>query len=141
MAEYSQIAQISDEPAFAWWTHHVLKKKNRILSKVKSKYWTRTHKFGIRIPKSIKEAKDLDEENGNILWWDVIMLEMKNVRIAFEEFDGAEKDIPPGYQKIKCHMIFDIKMGENFRRKARMVAGGAYHGDPSSSNIFFRCFT
>ena len=32
--------------------------------------------------------------------------------------------IPPGYQQIKCHMIFDVKMGENFRRKARFVAGG-----------------
>ena len=50
------------------------------------------------------------------------MLEMKNVRITFEEFDGVEKDLPPGYQQIICHMIFDIKMGENFRRKARMVA-------------------
>jgi hypothetical protein len=32
--------------------------------------------------------------------------------------------LPPGYQKITCHMIFDVKMGENFRRKARFVADG-----------------
>ncbi len=32
--------------------------------------------------------------------------------------------MPPGYQKITCHMIFDVKMGENFRRKARFVADG-----------------
>ena len=25
---------------------------------------------------------------------------------------------------MNCHMIFDIKMGEGFRRKDRMVAGG-----------------
>jgi len=49
---------------------------------------------------------------------------MKNVRIAFEEFEGDVSAIPPGYQEICCHMIFDIKMGENFRRKARMVADG-----------------
>ena len=49
---------------------------------------------------------------------------MKNVRIAFEEFEGDVSAIPPGYQEIRCHMIFDIKMGENFRRKARMVADG-----------------
>jgi hypothetical protein len=30
---------------------------------------------------------------------------------------------PPTYQEIRCHMIFDIKM-EDFRRKARFVAGG-----------------
>jgi hypothetical protein len=49
---------------------------------------------------------------------------MKNVPIAFEEFEGDVSAIPPGYQEIRCHMIFDIKMGENFRRKARMVADG-----------------
>ena len=31
--------------------------------------------------------------------------------------------IPIGYQQIRCHMIFDIKQ-EDFRRKARLVAGG-----------------
>ncbi len=30
---------------------------------------------------------------------------------------------PIGYQKIPCHMIFDVKM-EDFRQKARLVAGG-----------------
>jgi len=49
---------------------------------------------------------------------------MKNVRIAFEEFEGDVSAITPGYQEIRCHMIFDIKMGETFRRKARMVADG-----------------
>ena len=49
---------------------------------------------------------------------------MKNVRINFEEFEGEKEDIPPGYQFINCHMIFDIKMVEGFRRKAHMVAGG-----------------
>jgi len=49
---------------------------------------------------------------------------MRNVRPAFEVWDKPEDDIPVGYQKIKCHLIFDIKMGENFRRKARFVAGG-----------------
>eukprot|EP00980_Cylindrotheca_fusiformis_P007911 scaffold1692_cov79-Cylindrotheca_fusiformis.AAC.2 len=37
-----------------------------------------------------------------------------------------------GYQKIKCHMIFDVKLGENFRRKARLVAGGHVTEVPSS---------
>ena len=124
VSEYSVQAKISNEPAFAWWVSHTLKKRQQIVAKVKSKYWTRTHKFGIRIPKSVKEAKELDQQNGNTLWWDAILKEMANVRIAFELFEGEEKDIPPGYQQVKCHIVFDIKMGENFRRKARMVAGG-----------------
>ena len=49
---------------------------------------------------------------------------MKDVRIAFEEFEGDVSAITPGYQEIRCHMIFDIKMGENFRWKARVVADG-----------------
>ena len=32
--------------------------------------------------------------------------------------------MPTGYQKITCEWVFDVKMGENFRRKACLVAGG-----------------
>ena len=46
---------------------------------------------------------------------------MKNVRPAFEKWEKSPGELPPGFQKIKCHMIFDIKMGKNFRRKARLV--------------------
>jgi len=115
------------EPAFAWWAPYVLKKRNRILAKLKSKYWVRTHKYGIEIPKSAAQAKKLDEMNGNTLWWDAIMKEMKNVRPAFEEWEGTESEIDAAYQEIKCHMIYEIKMLDSaghFRRKARLVAGG-----------------
>jgi hypothetical protein len=47
---------------------------------LKTKYcWVRSHKFGVKIPKSVDEAKDFDRENGNTLWWDAICKEMKNV--------------------------------------------------------------
>jgi hypothetical protein len=49
---------------------------------------------------------------------------MKNVRPAFEVWEKSSDDIPPGYQQINCHLMFDVKMGKNFRRKARFVAGG-----------------
>ena len=132
LAEYAVDKHIHDAPAFAWWVPHVIKKRNRIVSKVKTKYWLRTHKFGIRIPKNVAEARLIDKENGNHLWWNAILEEMKNVRVAFEEFDGTEKDIPPGYTYVRCHLIFDVKMGENFRRKARMVAGGHMTDTPPS---------
>ena len=131
-AEYATQSRIHEEPAFAWWVPSVLRKRSAIISKVKSKYWQRTHKFGIRIPKSVDEAIAIDRENGNTLWWDAICKEMKNVRIAFEELEGGRDSIPPGYQEIKCHMIFDIKLGENYRRKARMVAGGHMTETPAS---------
>ena len=99
--------KLSLEPAFASWVPYVLKKRNRIIAKVKSKHWLWTHKFGIRIPKSVQDAKMLDEKNGNTLWWDAICKEMKNVRIAFKVFEGEEKDILPGFQEVKCHIIFE----------------------------------
>ena len=51
------------------------------------------------------------------------MEEMYNVRTAFQEFNGDIKSLI-GYQKVDLHMIFDIKLSENFRRKSRLVAGG-----------------
>ena len=49
---------------------------------------------------------------------------MKNVRPAFEVFEKIKEGIPIQYQQTKCHMVFDVKLGENFRRKARLVGGG-----------------
>ena len=37
--EYSVRARILMEPAFAWWKPYTLKEHNRIVAKVKSKYW------------------------------------------------------------------------------------------------------
>ena len=124
VVEYTISAYISEEPVFAWWASYVLKKRNRIIAKNKSKYWLRTHKFGIEIPKSVIQARQIDAKSGNTLWWDAICKEMKNVTPAFEMFEGGIEQLPSGYQEIKCHMIFDVKIGENFRRKARLVAGG-----------------
>jgi hypothetical protein len=74
------------------------------------------------VPKTIKEALELDKKNGNTLWTDAIAKEMKDVHVAFKILvDG--QSAPISYQKIPCHMIFDVKM-EDFRRKARLVAGG-----------------
>ena len=48
---------------------------------------------------------------------------MKTVRPAFEEHTGAEEELI-GYQHIQGQFVFDIKLGEDFRRKARYVALG-----------------
>ena len=131
LAEFSTLHKISEEPAFKWWVPYTLKKKQRIISKIKSKYWERTHKYGVRIPKSVKEAIEIDSQNHNSLWWDSLMKEMKNVRCAFEVYEGKVEDLV-GYQKVKCHIVWDVKLGENFRRKARLVAGGHTTEAPSS---------
>ncbi len=133
VAEYAVEARISEEPAFAWWVPYTLQKRNRIIAKkLKSNYWVCTHKFGIKIPKTVAEARAFDLENGNTLWWDAICKEMRNVRPAFEAWDKDTSEMPIGYQEVKCNLIFDVKMGENFRRKARFVAGGHTTEVPST---------
>ena len=87
LALYAKNNKIDHLPAFAWWVLFVLKKQKQILGKLKSKYWERTHKFGICIPKSIKEAIEIDKQNGNTLWQDAIAEEMAKVRVAFELYE------------------------------------------------------
>ena len=53
---------------------------------------------------------------------DAIAKEMTNVRVAFDILkDGYHA--PIDHKQINRHLIFDVKM-EDFRRKARLVAGG-----------------
>ena len=130
VAEYAKASGIQGEPAFAWWTEHVLKKRDRIIAKVTKRFHKVTHKFGVELPRSVAHAYELDRQNGNTLWGDAIAMEMKNVKVAFKVLPD-EEEIPPGYQQMTCHMIFDVKFGEGFRRKARMVAGGHQVDTPS----------
>ena len=131
LADYAVANRIQSEPAFAWWVPYTLKKRISIISKIKSKYWVRTHRYGIRIPKTVQEARKIDAENGNTLWQDAYKLEMKNNRIGFEEYQGKIEDLV-GYEEITAHMIFDVKLSENFRRKARYVADGHKLDTPQS---------
>ena len=124
LATWATQRRIAGEPAFGWCIQHRLNERNRIISNLKAKCCVLTHKFRVKVPKSFEEAKRFDEENGNTLWWDAISKEMKNVRPAFEVWEKDISELPPGYQNITGHMIFDVKMGENFRRKARFVADG-----------------
>ena len=66
-AEYAIHKCIEDESAFSWWIKDTLERRNRIISKVKGRYWKTTHKFGIRIPKSVEEALQIDEETGTTI--------------------------------------------------------------------------
>jgi hypothetical protein len=51
LAEYAILSGIEEEPAFKWWVPMVIRKRNRMVNKVKKKYWRTMHKFGIRLPK------------------------------------------------------------------------------------------
>ena len=105
-------------------------KNNRIISKVKSRYWQTTHKFGIRLPKTTDKALQIDKITGNDFWRKAINKEMSKVKISRKVNDGHTSNEAraatatdfDGFQEIGCHLIFDVKI--DFTRKAWFVAGG-----------------
>mmetsp|Transcript_34844 Transcript_34844/g.53428 ORF Transcript_34844/g.53428 Transcript_34844/m.53428 type:complete len:92 (-) Transcript_34844:1672-1947(-) len=78
VADYAMANKIQDEPPFKWWVPFTMRKKRKILSKVKSRYWKTTHKFGIQLPHFVEEALKIDEETGTTFRQDAILKEMKN---------------------------------------------------------------
>ena len=130
-ANYAIKKGIEREPAFAWCVPYVLRKAKRIISKIKSKYWQRMHKYGIKTPKNVAEAYAIDKENGNTLWGDSIKEEMDKIKGAMRIYNSEIRALK-GYQEITGHIIFDVKLGEGFRRKVRFVGDGHKTKTPSS---------
>ena len=73
------------------------------------------------MPKTVKEAAELDAKNGDTKWMDAISKEMTDVRVAFDILKDEDR-APIGHKQINCHLIYDVNM-EDFRRKALLVAG------------------
>jgi len=139
-AEYASVHLLDKEPAFRRWVPHFLKKRDRIigkLSKKNTKYWHRTHKYGIELPKTVAEALEIDRRTGTTLWRDAIEKEMRNNAPAFKFND--DDSVPVGYKHITCHMIFEIKM-VGLVRKARYVAGG-HLTDPPVDSVYSSVIT
>ncbi len=139
-AEYAKVLGIDHEPVFNWWVPHVLKKRDRIISLVKNRnacYLKLTHKFGIKVPKTTKEALEIDKKNGNTLWSNAIPKEMKDVQVAFRILPDGEL-APIGYQKIPCHMVLMLKWKTfNKRRDFLLVAIGPRPQLPSYMPALF----
>jgi hypothetical protein len=54
LAEYAVANRIQEEPAFKWWVSETLRTRNRIIAKVKSRYWKTSHKYGVKLPHSFQ---------------------------------------------------------------------------------------
>jgi hypothetical protein len=113
---------ISNDPAFRWWVPFVLKKRERILKKVKSKHWLVSHKYGLELPKSVAQALEIDRRTGTDFWRKAIEKEIRNVFPAFEFIEDNKANVPPGHEFVATYFVFDIKM--DLTRKARLVARG-----------------
>ena len=59
---------------------------------------------------------------------------MKNVQLkVVEEYEGTNNELLElKLKNVGGHLVFDIKLGENFRRKAQYVAEGYKASTPSS---------
>jgi hypothetical protein len=64
IAEHAVANKIMEEPAFKWWVANVSRRRNRTMSKLKSRHWKTAHKFGIRVPKTVEEGCKIDLETG-----------------------------------------------------------------------------
>jgi len=88
------------------------------------------YKYGFRLPRSSKEALEIDKSAGNTLWADAIHKEMCKIE-KFNVFKEASS-IPAGYERLRCMLIFDIKLDGT--HKARLVADGS--GSPVSTDSY-----
>ncbi len=132
VTEYTMACNIGEDAAFAWWVPYVLHKRDVIVSAMNSRVRKTSHKCGIELPSSVKNAIEINRKNGNTLWQDALAKEMGNVCIAFEIL-GPNAKAPPGWHKALGHIDFDVKM--DFTWKAWWVKDG--HKTPDSTTSSF----
>ena len=96
--------------------------------------------FGFLIPRNYIEALEFDKANNNSKSYDATKAELDSIH-SYEVFQKHEKaqydkqkkviNAPPGYQKIRVHLIFAVKY--DGRHKARLVADGHLTPEPVES--------
>ena len=70
----------------------------------------KAYKFGVYVPKSTKDARQIDIKDGRKLWDASINTELKQIN-DYETFIVLKDDevMPPGYKRIPYHCIYDVK--------------------------------
>ena len=132
VSKYAEAKGLMDKPYWKW-TRRYLKNKKKFLRLCRQVFLARKrtgpiYKFGVQVPRNTKEALLFDKQNNNTLWKEAIAKEMSKIT-EFQVFKTPQDGKPPpGYKKIPCHMIYDVKF--DGRRKARFVAGGHMTVDP-----------
>ncbi len=53
VAEYAIRANLTNEPAFAWWVNQTIKRRNKIIKQVRHRLAKKSFKFGIKVPNSV----------------------------------------------------------------------------------------
>ena len=81
-----------------------MRKRDVIISALKSLIRKTTHKYRIEIPTSIEYGHRLDKENVNYFWRDVNATEIHNVGVEFEVL-LEEQNPPVRLSKVTGNLI------------------------------------
>ena len=103
-------------------------------AKLHSLKYSPRYKYGFEIPKNYKDAEQLDRKNDNHDWMDTNRLDHEQLReydVFTDKGRFAGCRIPRGYQLIRVHTIFDVKV--DGKHKARVVADGHLTATPTES--------
>ena len=82
-------------------------------AKLKSFRISPRYKYGLDIPRNFKDTEKLDKKNGNTKSMDSDKLEHKqldNYDLFIDKGKFAGCRIPKGFQLIRVHTIFDVKV-------------------------------
>lgn len=112
-----------------------------IIARVRKKYWRQTHNFRVKMPKSVEEALQFDQENWNHLWREAIKKEMSKAKVSYQVKEGmSPRDVQHGtvsellgYTKIGCHIVFDVKM--DFTNETGASASMTYSSVVSRNSV------
>ena len=97
-AELAVTHKIDKEHAFHCWVPYILRKRDTILSAVNASVKRVTQKYGIEVPRTVKESLSFDERNGNHLWRDALDKEIQKKGVGYDILD-ENKHAPPGWSK------------------------------------------
>ena len=140
IAKYAEDNGLLDIPGWKWAKLYRERRRKLYLSKTrKTKGPTKRrvkYQFGERVPRTLKEAYEIDEINKNTKWADAIQKEVDLLK-EYECFRVAERDerdaIASTHQRIVLLWTFAIKY--DLRYRARCVAGG--HMTPDLEDDLF----
>ena len=76
----------------------------------------RNEKFGIALPKNVKEALHIDKENGYTLWADAIAIEMKSVKVA-----SSHRVLPFSFSSCNDSLTFLGRTIPNFSLRFKYI--------------------
>jgi hypothetical protein len=119
------------QPVFAWWVPFTLKKRDQVIKAVNSRCFRHTHKFGIKLPKTVEERSRLT--SGPTRPSGVMP---HHVRRSFGILTG---DIQNGCLNVPCEehvwTICGAEFGES-KKGAKAIIVCALHGLKSAGASF-----